>query len=87
MDNSVVILGVGDVGPLHEPMSRYSEHVLPVLARGDIRFAQVERVYSDRGSLQLHSGGAHSRVKPALSSVFSDCGFNIGSLTSNHAMD
>jgi poly-gamma-glutamate synthesis protein (capsule biosynthesis protein) len=87
MDKNVVILGCGDVGPLHEPMSRYSEHVLPVLAQGDIRFAQIERVYSDRGALQVHSGGAHSRVKPALASVFSDCGFNVGSLASNHAMD
>jgi poly-gamma-glutamate capsule biosynthesis protein CapA/YwtB (metallophosphatase superfamily) len=87
MDKNVVILGCGDVGPLHEPMSRYSEHVLPVLAQGDIRFAQIERVYSDRGALQVHSGGAHSRVKPGLASVFSDCGFNVGSLASNHAMD
>lgn len=85
--DSVVILGVGDVGPLHEPMSRYSELVQPSLAQSDIRFAQIERVYSDRGSLQLHSGGAHSRVKPELASVFSDCGFNVGSLASNHAMD
>jgi poly-gamma-glutamate synthesis protein (capsule biosynthesis protein) len=87
VDENVVILGCGDVGPLREPMSRYSELVRPVLAQGDIRFAQVERVYSDRGALQVHSGGAHSRVKPALSSVFSDCGFNVGSLASNHAMD
>ena len=87
MSDSVVILGVGDVGPLHEPMARYSELARPALAQGDIRFAQVERVYSDRGALQLHSGGAHSRVKPSMASVFSDCGFNVVSLASNHAMD
>ena len=87
MSDYVTILGVGDVGPLHEPMSKYSELVRPVLAQADIRFGQVERVYSDRGALQLHSGGAHSRVKPALASVFSDCGFDVVSLASNHAMD
>lgn len=87
MSDSVVILGVGDVGPLHEPMARYSELARPVLAQGDIRFAQVERVYSERGALQVHSGGAHSRVKPSMASVFSDCGFNVVSLASNHAMD
>jgi poly-gamma-glutamate synthesis protein (capsule biosynthesis protein) len=44
-------------------------------------------VYSERGALQLHSGGAHSRVKPEMASVFSDCGFDVVSLASNHAMD
>jgi poly-gamma-glutamate capsule biosynthesis protein CapA/YwtB (metallophosphatase superfamily) len=85
--NTVTLLGVGDVGPLHEPIAPYSELAKPVLAAADIRFGQVERVYSERGSLQLHSGGAHSRVKPHLASVFTDCGFDVVSLASNHAMD
>src|SRR5215210_2602621 len=83
----VVILGCGDVGPLEEPLERYAELVRPVLATADIRFAQVERVYSERGSLQLHSGGAHSRLKPHMAGIFSDAGFNVVSLASNHAMD
>lgn len=81
------ILGCGDVGPIHEPIAPYSELVRPVLAEGDIRFAQVERVYSNRGSLQLHSGGEHSRLPPHMAAVFSDCGFDVVSLASNHAMD
>jgi poly-gamma-glutamate synthesis protein (capsule biosynthesis protein) len=85
--DDVVIFGCGDVGPLEEPLEPYSELVSPVLAQGDIRFAQVERVYSERGSLQLHSGGAHSRLKPHMASVFTDAGFNVVSLASNHAMD
>lgn len=84
---TVTLLGCGDVGPLHEPMAAYAELAKPVLAGADIRFGQVERVYSDRGSLQVHSGGAHSRVKPHMASVFSDCGFDVVSLASNHAMD
>ena len=84
---TAVILGCGDVGPLEEPLERYSELVRPVLAEGDIRVAQVERVYSERGSLQLHSGGAHSRLKPHMAAVFSEAGFNVVSLASNHAMD
>ena len=83
----VTLLGCGDVGPLHEPVAAYAELAKPVLAAADIRFGQVERVYSERGSLQLHSGGAHSRVKPHMASVFSDCGFDVVSLASNHAMD
>jgi len=85
--NCVTLLGVGDVGPLHEPMAAYSELAKPVLAAADIRFGQVERVYSDRGEFQVHSNGGHSRVKPHMASVFTDCGFDVVSLASNHAMD
>ncbi|MDB5927586.1 MAG: CapA family protein, partial [Betaproteobacteria bacterium] len=83
----LVLLAVGDVGPVHEPMEAYSALARDTLRTGDIRFAQVERVYSELGAFQLHSGGAHSRVKPALASVFDDCGFDILSVASNHAMD
>lgn len=85
--NSLVLLGVGDVGPIHEPMDAYSTLARGVLAAADIRFGQCERVYSERGALQLHSGGAHSRVRPQLASVFTDCGFDVVSVASNHAMD
>jgi poly-gamma-glutamate synthesis protein (capsule biosynthesis protein) len=85
--NDVVLMAVGDVGPIHEPVGAYSALAKPVLEQADIRFAQVERVYSERGALQVHSGGAHSRVKPHMASVFTDCGFNVVSLASNHAMD
>ena len=80
-------MACGDVGPIHEPMDAYTVLAKPTLAGADIRFAQVERVYSERGSLQVHSGGAHSRVKPHMASVFTDCGFDVVSLASNHAMD
>ena len=83
----MVLMGCGDVGPIHEPMDAYSVLARPTLARADLRFGQVERVYSDRGALQVHSGGGHSRCKPALASVLSDCGFDVVSVASNHAMD
>lgn len=86
-DNGLVLLGCGDVGPIHEPMGLYSQLVRPTLAAADLRFAQVERVYSDRGALQVHSGGTHSRLKPHMASVFDDCGFDVLSVASNHAMD
>jgi poly-gamma-glutamate synthesis protein (capsule biosynthesis protein) len=85
--NSIVLYGVGDVGPIHEPVDAYSALARPVLTAADIRFGQCERVYSERGALQLHSGGAHSRVHPRLASVFTDCGFDVVSVASNHAMD
>src|SRR5262245_36664721 len=86
-NGEVVLMGVGDVGPIHEPMEKYSTLAKATLAAADLRFAQVERVYSKRGSLQVHSGGAHSRLDPRFASVFGDCGFDVVSVASNHAMD
>lgn len=87
MGASLTLMACGDVGPIHEPVTAYGELAKPVLAQADIRFAQVERVYSERGAYQLHSSGAHSRVHPRLAEVFTDCGFDVVSLASNHAMD
>jgi len=86
---AVTLLGCGDIGPIHEPIASYSELVRPVLAQGDIRFGQCERLYSERGALQLHAGvsAAHGRLKPHMASVFRDCGFNVVSMASNHALD
>ena len=87
MAEAVTLLGCGDVGPIHGPIGHYGALVRDTLLAADIRFAQVERVYSERGRLQSHSGGGHSRLPPAMASVFTDCGFNIVSVASNHAMD
>src|SRR5829696_3572084 len=69
-----------------QSMSRCHNMVRDTLAAADIRFAQVERVYSDRGELQPH-GGAHGRLQPHMASVIMDCGFNVVSVAGNHAMD
>jgi hypothetical protein len=86
MAQAVTLLGCGDVGPIHGPVN-YGSLVRDTLLAADIRFAQVERVYSNRGALVPHSGGGHSRVPPEMASIFTDCGFNIVSVASNHAMD
>ena len=85
--SQITLLGCGDVGPIHEPVEDFCALAKPVLAAADLRIGQVERVYSDRGTLQVHSGGSHSRVKPYMASVFSECGFDVASVASNHAMD
>src|SRR5687767_15973909 len=87
MSESIVLLGCGDVGPIHEPVADFCTLAKATLGEADLRFAQVERVYSERGTMQVHSGDAHSRVKPHMASIFSDCGFDVVSLASNHAMD
>ena len=87
----IVLLGCGDVGPVHEPMETYSTLVRPTLATGDIRFAQCERLYSernvgsDKASVDLTLG--HRALKPHLISIFTDCGFNVVSLAGNHTME
>ncbi len=80
-------MGCGDVGPLHEPVDAYSTLVRSTLATADIRFAQCEKVYSERGAMQVHSNGHYTRQPPRLASVFADCGFNVVSVAGNHSMD
>lgn len=87
MAEALTLLGCGDVGPIHEPVDAFAELAQPTLTQADLRFAQVERVYSERGALQVHSADAHSRVAPHMASVFSACGFDVVSVASNHAMD
>ena len=87
MNGAVTLLACGDVGPIHEPVGEFCTLASETLAAADLRFAQVERVYSDRGALQVHSGGRHTRLPPRMASIFSDCGFDVVSVASNHAMD
>ena len=86
-DNTVVLMAVGDTGPFHEPVDAYSTLVRPILATADIRFAQAERLYSERGSLQVHAEIPNARLKPHMASVFSDCRFDVVSVAGNHALD
>ena len=84
-ENTVVLMNCGDVGPIHEPMDNYSTLVRQTLATADIRVAQCERVYSERGS--LHPASGPGWVKPHMASIFTDCGFDVLSVASNHALD
>ncbi len=85
--DSIVILGVGDVGPIHEPMDKYVALVRPTLEQADLRIGMCERIYSDRGALQLHSGVTERPLKPFMMSIYSECGFDVVSVAGNHAMD
>jgi poly-gamma-glutamate synthesis protein (capsule biosynthesis protein) len=87
MESAITLLGCGDVGPIYEPVDALCELARPTLEQADLRFAQVERVYSERGAMQVHSGDAHSRLAPHMASIFSACGFDVVSVASNHAMD
>jgi len=83
--NSLVLMGVGDVGPIHEPVESFCDLARPILSTADIRFCQCERVYSDRGALQLHSGVHEPPLKAHMANVYKD--FNVVSLAGNHGQD
>jgi hypothetical protein len=53
MSGTITLLGCGDVGPVDEPAEAFCTLAKNTLAQADMRFAQVERVYSERGSLQV----------------------------------
>jgi Bacterial capsule synthesis protein PGA_cap len=83
----LLLMAVGDVGPYHEPLDGYPALAKPTLAQADIRFAHCEKVFSTRGTLQVHSDGHYSRQDPRFASLFADCGFDVVSLAGNKAMD
>lgn len=87
MSARLTLLACGDVGPIHEPLDGYPKLAKPVLAQADLRFANVERVYSTRGTPQVHLASTHSRLPPAHLSLMNDCGFDVVALASNHALD
>ncbi len=86
-NNSVVLLGCGDVGPVYDPVNAHADLVKPILAGADLRFAQCERVYSTRGEYQTHGGGGHSRAPASMASIFDECAYDVVSVASNHSMD
>jgi len=83
----VTIAAVGDVGTGHEPPESCFTHVLETLRSADVRFAQVERLYSERGSYQGQSGGLHVRQKPRMADAFKSVPFSVLSIGSNHTGD
>ena len=85
-NETIVLFGCGDVAPVHDTLEPYTTFARPVLATGDIRFAQCERLYSDKGTRASH-GSTSTQNKPHMISIFGDCGFNVVSLASNHVLD
>ena len=86
-DDQVIIMGCGDVGPYHEPIDGYPTLAKPVLATADLRFAHAEKVYSERGVMQVHSDGHYSRQPRRFANLLADCGFDVVSIAGNKAMD
>ena len=85
--DGLVLLAVGDVGPYYEPVRDHLRYAKPVLETGDVRFAHCEKLFTTRGSMQVHSDGHYTRQDPSRARLFAECGFNVVSLAGNKAMD
>ncbi|MPZ44736.1 MAG: hypothetical protein GEV05_15300 [Betaproteobacteria bacterium] len=85
----VTIAAGGDVGTGHNPPEIAFASVRRVLSRADIRFAQVERLYSERGTYQWQSLARNLEVRqpPQQAEVFRGVPFDVLSLASNHTGD
>lgn len=86
---AVRIAAGGDVGTGHKPPESAFSHVLDALRDADIRFAQVERLYSERGEYQWQSLARKLEIRqpPAEAAVFKGVPFDVLSLASNHTGD
>ncbi|MBI3044863.1 MAG: CapA family protein [Betaproteobacteria bacterium] len=84
---SVTVAAVGDVSTGFDPPDSAFSYVMKPLRSADIKFAQVERVYSERGSFQQQSGALHSRQHPRMAAAFKTVPFDVVSIASNHSGD
>lgn len=85
--DELVLLAVGDVGPYYEPARDFLKFAKPVLETGDVRFAHCEKIFSTRGTMQVHSDGHYTRQDPARARIFAECGFDVVSIAGNKTMD
>jgi len=86
---SVTLAAGGDVSSGHKPPESAFAHIKDALRTADIRFAQVERLYTERGTYQESSGCLQQEVRqpPHTAAAFSSVPFSVLSLASNHSGD
>ncbi|MBI4334339.1 MAG: CapA family protein [Chloroflexi bacterium] len=84
-NDTAVLLGVGDIGPIREDAERLFDLNQAVLNQADIVFGQLERVLSARESLQISAGGR--ALHPRYAKIFRDAGFDVLSCAGNKALD
>jgi len=83
----VTVAAVGDITPGFDPLEKGFEYVMEPLRSADVRFAQSERAFSERGTYQQSAGSMHSRKHPRLAAAFKTVPFDVLSICSNHTGD
>ncbi len=86
-NDTVTLMAVGDVGPHRDDPASIFEYAGPVIRRADIRFCQLERIFSSRGAPEVSIRSHHSRVDPKNVSALTAAGFQVVSFASNHSLD
>ena len=80
----VIIAAVGDCATGLEPPEALFEYVMEPLRQSDLRFAQCERLYSERGTFQEQGLAPHVRQHPRMAQAFNAPPFEVVSVGSNH---
>ena len=85
----VTLAGCGDIGSGHTPPESAFTHVADALRLADFRFAQCEKLYSEKKNYQVHSGALNVEAlkAPQTAAAFKTVPFNVLSLASNHIGD
>jgi Bacterial capsule synthesis protein PGA_cap len=83
----VTVAAVGDVSTGFEAPESGFTHVMEPLRSADLRFAQAERLYSERGSFQEQALHDHARQHPRKAADFKSVPFDVVSIASNHSGD
>ena len=82
------VAAVGDVTPGFEPLEKGFAYVMEPLRSADVRFAQSEHAYSERGSYQQQAGTArYPQRHPRMAGAFKTVPFDVVSIASNHTGD
>lgn len=81
------LAAVGDTATGREPPESIFEHVQELLRTADVRFAQVERLFSERGGLQLQAMSPHVRQNPRMATAYLSVPFDVVGVGSNHVGD
>jgi poly-gamma-glutamate capsule biosynthesis protein CapA/YwtB (metallophosphatase superfamily) len=83
----VELAAVGDIATPPDPPARNFELTLNELRSADLRFGQLERIYSERGSFQGQGLAPHVRQHPKIAEIFKEVPFDVMSVGSNHTGD
>lgn len=83
----VIIAAVGDCATGLEPPEAMFEYVMEPLRQSDLRFAQCERLYSERGTFQEQGLAPHVRQHPRMAQAFKAPPFEVVSVGSNHILE
>ena len=85
--DSCTVLAVGDTSPPSTNSRSIFSEVKKLLGSGDIRFCQVERVFSSRGRYHPPGLAPHSRRDPKCAEAYRWAGFDVVSTAGNHSGD